>query len=299
MSGRILVTERDGGVDEGGDYVGTRPQRTPVKPEWDRFTLHFADGGALRLFDKRRLGRVRLDPDIDALGPDAGEVRLADFRELVAASRTPVKARLLDQHAVAGIGNLLADEVLWQAAIAPERPADELDATDVALAAPRAAQGDPPRDQARRGPHRRGDRAPQGRRALPALRRADAAYPGRRPHHLGLLGRATGRLVRPAQPARQQRQRGQDQQQPQQLDGHHVRRVGTGVGRDREDGEQAAGRGGQVRRQRVDRGEPGEQRAQPGRRARSTRARSAPRRAASGRSRRGWRGRTSAPPGRR
>ena len=132
MSGRILVTERDGGVDEGGDYVGTRPQRTPVKPEWDRFTLHFADGGALRLFDKRRLGRVRLDPDIEALGPDAGEVRLADFRRLVGASRTPVKARLLDQHAVAGIGNLLADEVLWQAAIAPERPADELDAADVA-----------------------------------------------------------------------------------------------------------------------------------------------------------------------
>ena len=44
-----------------------------------------------------------------------------------------MKARLLDQHAVAGIGNLLADEVLWQAAIAPERPADELDAADVAL----------------------------------------------------------------------------------------------------------------------------------------------------------------------
>ena len=97
MSGRILVTERGGGVDEGGDYVGTRPQRTPIKPEWDRFTLHFAGGGALRLFDKRRLGRVRLDPDIEALGPDAGEVRLADFRTLVGASRTPVKARLLDK----------------------------------------------------------------------------------------------------------------------------------------------------------------------------------------------------------
>ena len=132
MSGRILVTERGGGVDEGGDYVGTRPQRTPIKPEWDRFTLHFAGGGALRLFDKRRLGRVRLDPDIEALGPDAGEVRLADFRTLVGASRTPVKARLLDQHAVAGVGNLLADEVLWQAAIAPERPGDELDTDAVA-----------------------------------------------------------------------------------------------------------------------------------------------------------------------
>ncbi len=132
MSGRILVREPSGGVDEGGDYVGTRPQRTPLKPEWDRFTLTFEDGGALRLFDKRRLGRVRLDPDIDALGPDAGEVRLPAFRSLLSRSHTPVKARLLDQHAVAGIGNLLVDETLWQAAIAPERPADELDADEVA-----------------------------------------------------------------------------------------------------------------------------------------------------------------------
>ncbi|MEO6509701.1 MAG: DNA-formamidopyrimidine glycosylase family protein [Nocardioides sp.] len=132
MSGRILVSEPGGRVDEGGDYVGTRPQRTPVKPEWDRFTLRFEDGGALRLFDKRRLGRVRLDPDIDALGPDAGEVRLPAFRDLLGRSHTAVKARLLDQHAVAGIGNLLVDETLWQAAIAPERPADELEADEVA-----------------------------------------------------------------------------------------------------------------------------------------------------------------------
>lgn len=132
MSGRILVTAPDGGQDEGGDYLGTRPQRTPVKPEWDRLTLVFEDGGTLRLFDKRRLGRVRLDPDIAALGPDAGEVGLRELRALLAASRAPVKARLLDQHAVAGVGNLLADETLWQAAIAPERAADELEDDEAA-----------------------------------------------------------------------------------------------------------------------------------------------------------------------
>jgi len=135
MSGRILVTGPHGGQDEGGDYVGTRPSvtgGTPLKPEWDRFTLRFEDGGALRLFDKRRLGRVRLDPDIDALGPDAGEVRLPELRALLGRSRAPVKARLLDQHAIAGVGNLLVDETLWQAAIAPERPSDELDRDEVA-----------------------------------------------------------------------------------------------------------------------------------------------------------------------
>jgi formamidopyrimidine-DNA glycosylase len=138
MSGRIHVSRQAPGRedDEGGDYVGTRGTLSTspaVKPEWNRFTIVFADGGTLRLFDKRRLGRVRLDPDIEALGPDAGEVRLAEFRELLGRSHAPVKARLLDQHAIAGVGNLLADEALWQAAVPPDLPADELDPRQAAL----------------------------------------------------------------------------------------------------------------------------------------------------------------------
>jgi formamidopyrimidine-DNA glycosylase len=135
MSGRIHVSRPGQDDDEGGDYVGTRPGPwgREVKAEWDRFRLQFADGGSLRLFDKRRLGRVRLDPDIDALGPDAAEVTLPELRDLLSRSHTAVKARLLDQHALAGVGNLLADETLWQAAIAPSRPADELDAAQTAV----------------------------------------------------------------------------------------------------------------------------------------------------------------------
>ncbi len=83
-------------------------------------------GDALRLLDPRRLGRVRLDPDVDALGPDAAEVGREEFRDRVGRGRAPVKARLLDQHAVAGVGNLLADEVLWQARIDPRRPTGDL-----------------------------------------------------------------------------------------------------------------------------------------------------------------------------
>jgi formamidopyrimidine-DNA glycosylase len=136
MSGRIHVSRPGAEDDEGGDYVG--PGGTPgttvaTKSEWDRFTLRFEDGGDLRLFDKRRLGRVRLDPDIDALGPDAAEVRLAEFREILGRSRAPVKARLMDQGALAGVGNLLADEALWQAAVDPRRPADELSREQLAV----------------------------------------------------------------------------------------------------------------------------------------------------------------------
>jgi formamidopyrimidine-DNA glycosylase len=135
MSGRILVTDRHGGLTEGGDWQGGRygagGEQADHKPVWDRFTLVFADGGTLRLFDKRRLGRVRLDPDLDRLGPDAEQIGAAELAERVGRGTAPVKARLLDQSVLAGVGNLLADETLWQAKISPRRPADQLSAADL------------------------------------------------------------------------------------------------------------------------------------------------------------------------
>jgi formamidopyrimidine-DNA glycosylase len=135
MSGRILVTDVQGALTEGGDWLGGRygrgAEQTDRKPVWDRFTLTFADGGTLRLFDKRRLGRVRLDPDLSHLGPDAEEVDLDDFAARVGGGKAPVKARLLDQSVVAGVGNLLADQTLWEAGISPARPADQLSVSEL------------------------------------------------------------------------------------------------------------------------------------------------------------------------
>jgi len=129
MGGRIVVTSGDGHVREGGDPW--RRDAQPRKTAWDRFTLRFADGGSLVLFDKRRLGRVRLNPDIDALGPDAAEITPAEFRELITRGSAAVKARLLDQSRIAGVGNLLADEILWQARVHPATRTDRLRRQDV------------------------------------------------------------------------------------------------------------------------------------------------------------------------
>jgi formamidopyrimidine-DNA glycosylase len=112
-----LETAPDGTVSEGGDP--NRYNTRPRNPVWNRFTLRFADGGSLVLLDPRRLGRVRLDPDIAALGPDATQVSRAQFRDLITKGTIAVKARLLDQSKIAGIGNLLADEILWQAKVSP------------------------------------------------------------------------------------------------------------------------------------------------------------------------------------
>ena len=128
-SGRIVVTSPDGEAAEGGDPPGRDSQ--PRKAEWDRFTLEFADGGRLALFDKRRLGRIQLNPDIGALGPDAGQVTRAEFRALITKGTTTVKARLLDQSKIAGVGNLLADEIAWQAKVPPAMPVSRLRRADV------------------------------------------------------------------------------------------------------------------------------------------------------------------------
>ncbi|MFM9140616.1 MAG: Fpg/Nei family DNA glycosylase [Solirubrobacterales bacterium] len=120
MAGRIIV------AGEGAGHP--KPLRNPA---WDRLTIAFADGGALVMRDKRRLSRAVLNPDRSSLGPDAERITREQFRRLVGSGRAPVKARLMDQSKVAGVGNLLADETLWQAGISPLHPAGDLEAAEL------------------------------------------------------------------------------------------------------------------------------------------------------------------------
>lgn len=100
-------------------------------PAWDRFAVSFADGSHLRLSDPRRLGGVELDPDVAALGPDAWSVTVGQLRGALGTSTAPLKARLLDQSRLAGLGNLLVDETLWRAALDPARAAGGLEDRDL------------------------------------------------------------------------------------------------------------------------------------------------------------------------
>jgi formamidopyrimidine-DNA glycosylase len=120
MAGKIVVDDAEAGDPK--EVIGTT---------WDRFTLEFDDGGRLILRDKRRLGRAVLEPRIERLGPDAAEVSVGDFRERVGHGTGPLKARIMDQSVIAGVGNLLADEALWQARLSPLRPAEQLDESEL------------------------------------------------------------------------------------------------------------------------------------------------------------------------
>jgi formamidopyrimidine-DNA glycosylase len=105
-----------------------------------RAVLGLDDGATLVYADQRRFGTWRLiapgELD-DYLRPRAGPEPLSEewtprrFRHDLAGRRASVKALLLHQGVVAGVGNIYADEALWQARIHPLRPGGELTAPEV------------------------------------------------------------------------------------------------------------------------------------------------------------------------
>jgi formamidopyrimidine-DNA glycosylase len=109
----------------------------PERHPWDRMVLVFTDGAELRYRNMRKLGGVWLAHDgseADAvtgpLGPDALAVSRAEFLRRLSHRRGGVKAALMDQTFVAGVGNLVADETLWQARLHPRRRAESLGEDD-------------------------------------------------------------------------------------------------------------------------------------------------------------------------
>ena len=99
----------------------------------DRLVLELDDGD-LHYRNMRRLGGIWLAKDDrelarieGGLGPDWLDVSRSDFHELLAKRRASIKATLMDQSFAAGLGNLTADESLWQARIDPRRRVTALD----------------------------------------------------------------------------------------------------------------------------------------------------------------------------
>lgn len=92
------------------------------------------DKGELRYADLRKLRGIWLADDEDDLadvlgpqGPDALRMGLREFRDVMAGRRGRVKPTLMDQSVIAGLGNLLVDEICWRARIRPLVPVAELD----------------------------------------------------------------------------------------------------------------------------------------------------------------------------
>jgi formamidopyrimidine-DNA glycosylase len=105
----------------------------PDRHRHDRLVLMFRQGGELRYRNMRKLGGVWLahDPEdvaavLGELGPDALSISKRAFLQRLSRRRGAVKAVLMNQRVIAGVGNLLADEILWQARLHPERRVETL-----------------------------------------------------------------------------------------------------------------------------------------------------------------------------
>jgi formamidopyrimidine-DNA glycosylase len=128
--GKFLWVETDGDGPELGLHLGMAGKIVideALEPRlWDRFVIEFAGGGRLALHDRRRLGRAVLEPDFSHVGPDAGEISRDEMAVRFGRGTAPLKAKLLDQGAISGVGNLLADEILWRARLHPRLPVGDL-----------------------------------------------------------------------------------------------------------------------------------------------------------------------------
>ncbi len=94
------------------------------------------DRGELRYADLRKLRGVWLtDGDIAEVtgtqGPDALGLGLREFREVLSGRRGRLKPTLMDQSVIAGLGNLLTDEICWRAKVNPSRLVADVDAAEL------------------------------------------------------------------------------------------------------------------------------------------------------------------------
>lgn len=94
--------------------------------KYERFVLHFTNGLVLGVSDPRRFGNVELNPNEKKLGPDAYTIKSAHLVRALSSSRATIKSQLLNQTKIAGIGNLLCDEILWRSGISPKKEASLL-----------------------------------------------------------------------------------------------------------------------------------------------------------------------------
>ncbi|WP_247232535.1 DNA-formamidopyrimidine glycosylase [Telluribacter sp. SYSU D00476] len=107
------------------------------RPRHARIVIYFRGGYNLGFICPRKFERMGLVNDIETylrdkkIGKDALELTVEDLAIVLAARKTAVKSALLDQQVAAGVGNWIADELLFQAGIHPEKQANQLSQQEV------------------------------------------------------------------------------------------------------------------------------------------------------------------------
>jgi formamidopyrimidine-DNA glycosylase len=112
-------------------------KRDEQTPKTARVLFDFANNCRLAFDDQRKFGEIELIEDVDeflqtrGLGSDALKISLSQFKAILGKHRSTVKAILLNQQLIAGIGNLYADEILFRARMHPATEAARLSDKDL------------------------------------------------------------------------------------------------------------------------------------------------------------------------
>ncbi len=141
MTGQFFFVDKKGVSGGGHSLTAADIRELPGKHTRVEFT--FADGSHLYFNDMRKFGYLKLATAAEAATarakygqePISTQFDLNDFTAKLKKRRTPVKAALLDQSFVAGLGNIYVDEALFKAAVRPTRRADKVTGKEAALIA--------------------------------------------------------------------------------------------------------------------------------------------------------------------
>ncbi len=102
-------------------------------PYYYRILITFNDESNLAFDDPRKFGKISLTAEMDdfieekKLGPDVYDIDFKTFKNILTSRRGAVKILLMNQHILAGIGNIYSDEILYQACIHPKTPVNTID----------------------------------------------------------------------------------------------------------------------------------------------------------------------------
>jgi formamidopyrimidine-DNA glycosylase len=112
-------------------------KRDEETPNTARVLFGFANNRRLAFDDQRKFGEIELVTDVDeflqtrCIGPDVLDVGLSEFKTIFRSHHGAVKAILLNQQLISGIGNLYADEILFRARMQPATAAASLSDKDL------------------------------------------------------------------------------------------------------------------------------------------------------------------------
>ena len=137
MSGRMLIS---------GGVIGEFHHPTPVPQKHDHVIFNMEGGARIAFNDARRFGAMDLletashesHPLLAVIGPEplGNQFDASYLAGRLAGKKSPIKTVLLDQHIVAGLGNIYVCEVLFRAGIHPQRLAGDLSQMEIAALVP-------------------------------------------------------------------------------------------------------------------------------------------------------------------